>query len=301
MTPTGFPVSDRPYPAAGWRLGRRTLHAPARPLVMGILNLTPDSFQAASRHPGPEAAVEAALGMIAHGADLLDLGAESTRPGASPVSAAAEQDRLLPVLEALRRETDMPLTVDTRRAETAEFALGTGADAINDVTGGRDPQMLATVAAAGCGLVLMHMRGEPRTMQHDVRYVDVVEDVGAWLDARAAAAVAAGVGEARLLVDPGIGFGKLVHHNLALLANLRRVARGRPLLVGASRKSFIGGLTGAATEERRAGSLAALAAAYAAGATVVRVHDVQESVQFLEVLAALADASEPDVEPTAEA
>ncbi len=301
MSAAGFPLDGRPYPAPGWRLGRRTLHAPARPLVMGILNLTPDSFHAASRQDGPEQAVATALQMIEAGADLLDLGAESTRPGAAPVSATAEQDRLLPVLEALRRESAIPLSIDTRRPATAAAALAAGADAINDITGGRDPRMLAELAESDGGVVLMHMQGEPQTMQHDPRYGDVVAEVRDWLEERVAAATMAGVAADRILIDPGIGFGKLLHHNLRLLAHLRTVAAGRPLLVGASRKSFIGNLTGAATAQRLGGSLAALAAAYAAGATVVRVHDVHDSVQYLEVLAAVADAREAAVEPPPEA
>ncbi len=288
------PAGGGAYPTCGWDLGRLVLHPPARPLVMGILNLTPDSFYPGSRVPDREHAVAAGLRMLQDGADLLDLGAESSRPGSLPLSAAAEQERLLPVLEALRRETDAALTVDTARAETAALALEAGADAINDTSGGRDPGLLALAAARGCGLVIMHMRGEPRTMQDDPRYDDVVAEVSAWLADRADRAEALGVARRRILVDPGIGFGKLLPHNLALLAELAAICRGRSLLVGASRKSFIGNLTGAPVEARLGGSLAALSAAWTAGAAVVRVHDVAESVQFLDVLAAIAAAGAQD-------
>lgn len=286
------PRDRRPaYPSAGWNLGRRVLHAPARPLVMGVLNLTPDSFYAESRHREPERAVAAGLRMLQEGADLIDLGAASSRPGSEPVPAAEEQDRLLPILTALRQESDAPLSIDTACAKTADLALAAGADAINDITGGQDPQMIPLVAERLCGLVLMHMRGEPRSMQDDPRYQDVVDEVAAWLLARARRAEAGGVDPSRILVDPGIGFGKLLEHNLALLAALDRIAGPFGLLLGASRKSFIGNLTGAPPQDRLGGSLAALGAAYNAGAVVVRVHDVAASVQFLEVLAAIDAAA----------
>jgi dihydropteroate synthase len=283
------------FHAPAWDLGRRRLQAAARPLVMGIVNLTPDSFYPASRLPEADAAVTAALRLAAEGADLLDLGAASSRPGAEPVPPREEQRRLLPVLEALRARCDLPLTVDTCCAATAERALDAGADAINDITAGTaDPDLLGLVARRGCGLVLMHMQGSPRTMQEDPRYEDVVAEVAAYLAARAVAAEEAGVLRERIVVDPGIGFGKKLAHNLALLAALPRLAGGRPLLLGASRKSFIGQLTGAPVEERLAGSLAALTAGRAAGVALVRVHDVAASVQFLDTLAAI-DGAAPDV------
>ncbi|HPF69239.1 MAG TPA: dihydropteroate synthase [Candidatus Krumholzibacteria bacterium] len=254
---------------------------------MGIVNLTPDSFWAGSRPGGIEAAVARALQLADEGADILDLGAESTRPGADEVGPDREQERLLPVLAALRARTGRALSVDTRHAATARLALEAGADIINDVSGAADPDMLALVAERGCGLVLMHMQGTPRTMQHDPRYGDVVAEVTGWLAARARLAEEAGVARERLCLDPGIGFGKTLEHNLALLRGLGAVAGGRPLLVGASRKSFIGALTGAAVADRLPGSLAALAAAFAGGAAVVRVHDVAASVQYLDVLAAV--------------
>lgn len=254
---------------------------------MGIVNLTPDSFWSGSRAAGTEAAVAAALRLAAEGADLLDLGAESSRPGADSVGTDLEQERLLPVLEALRALTDLPLSVDTTRAATARAALDAGADAVNDISGAADPLMLPLVAERGCGLVLMHMQGTPRTMQQDPQYTDVVAEVGAWLAARCRAAEAAGIASDRLVVDPGLGFGKTLEHNLALLRGLGRVAGGRPLLVGASRKSFIGLLGGAPVAERLPGSLAALVAARRTGASIVRVHDVAASIQFFDVLAGL--------------
>jgi dihydropteroate synthase len=280
-----------PFSAPGWDLGRVRLQPRGRPLVMGVVNLTPDSFWSGSRPGGVDAAVEHALRLAAEGADLLDLGAESSRPGADPVGETQERDRLLPVLEKLRPQTDLPLTVDTVRSATARAALAAGADAVNDIAAGScDPLMFDTVAAAGCGLVLMHMQGSPRDMQRDPVYRDVVAEVTGWLAARCRLAEEAGIPGERLVVDPGIGFGKNLDHNLALLRGLRTVAGGRPLLLGASRKSFIGALTGAPVEDRLPGSLAALAAAWRAGATLVRVHDVAASVQFLDVLAAAGGA-----------
>jgi dihydropteroate synthase len=194
----------------------------------------------------------------------------------------------LPVLEALRRETWIPVTVDTVRANTARAALDAGADAINDISAGiLDPKMLPLAAERGCGLVLMHMQGIPRTMQDAPKYYDVVAEVSGWLAARCRLAHDAGVAPERLMVDPGIGFGKTLAHNLALLGHLDTVAAGRPLLLGASRKRFIAEISGAGMDERLPGSLAALACAWQGSASVVRVHDVKESVQFFEVLKAV--------------
>jgi len=287
-----------PFRAPDWDLGRVRLQPAGRPLLMGIVNLTPDSFWAGSRRTDPGAAVDLALRLADEGADLLDLGAESSRPGASPVDAETERARLLPVLRRLRALTSLPLTVDTVRAGTARAALAEGADAVNDISAGTgDPDLLPCVARAGAGVVLMHMRGTPATMQRDPSYADVVGEVAAWLADRAAAAEAAGIPAARIAVDPGIGFGKTPAHNLALLRDAAATAAGRPLLLGASRKGFIAAVTAAGPtdpgpkpEERLPGSLAALAAAWRAGAAVVRVHDVAASRQFLDVLAAIAGA-----------
>lgn len=258
---------------------------------MGILNLTPDSFHAASRVSSDDAATTARA-MVDAGAEILDLGAMSTRPGSEAVSEAEEIARLEAALPAVRAAVDVPLTVDTSRGAVARRALALRADGINDIEGGADPDLLAAVADAGAGLVLMHMRGEPATMQDAPDYDDVVDEVAAFLEARAAAAEAAGVAGDRILVDPGIGFGKNLDHNLELLAALDEVAGGRGLLLGASRKSFIGVLTGADVGDRLAGSLAAAAAAHRAGAAVVRVHDVAATMQLLEVLAAIDAAGD---------
>jgi len=258
---------------------------------MGILNLTPDSFFAGSRADDVEADTERALALVDAGADLLDLGAESSRPGAEPLSPAEEQDRLLPVLEALRPRTNAPLTIDTVRADTARMALTAGANAINDISAGTmDRDMLPLAAEAGCGLVLMHMQGTPRTMQDNPRYHDVLAEVLGWLAARCRLAEEAGVPPARLMVDPGIGFGKNLAHNLSLLKGLHEVAGDRPLLLGASRKRFIAGITGAGVDDRLPGSLAAVAAAWLGRATMVRVHDVAATRQFLKVMKAVAEA-----------
>lgn len=286
---------------ASWNLGRLTVAHPSRPLVMGVLNLTPDSFFPASRQPGVEAALSRAEAMVSAGAEILDLGAESSRPGSDAVSAAEEQDRLLPVVTALRQVFSTAITVDTCRPETARLALDAGADAINDIAGGREPGMLELVADRGCGLILMHMQGRPRTMQVSPTYRDVVAEVTAWLSNQIETARSVGVKPDRLLIDPGIGFGKTLDHNLALLNALDRVADGHPFLLGASRKSFISHLTGAGVEHRLGGSLAALAAAFRARATVVRVHDVPESIQFLDVLAAITAGGRTDIEPGASA
>jgi len=283
-----------PFVAPAWDLGRLVLEPPGRPLVMGIVNLTPDSFYPGSRCDGCGPAVEHALRLEEAGADLLDLGAESSRPGAEPVGESEEMNRLLPVLEALRPQTRLPLTVDTVRAGTARAALDAGVDGINDISAGMlDPEMIPLAAARKCGLVLMHMRCTPRTMQDDPEYSDVIAEVSGWLAARYRLALDQGVATERMLVDPGVGFGKTLAHNLALLGNLGAVSRGRALLVGASRKRFIGDISGAEVAERLPGSLAALAYAWQGGASVVRVHDVKETVQYLEVLKAVATHLEP--------
>lgn len=277
----------------------RALHLGERPRVMAVVNLTPDSFSDGARWRDVSHAAEGALAMLAEGADLLDLGAESTRPGggvygrgARQVSAGEELDRLLPVLEALRAATDAPLSVDTRKGEVARSALAAGADLVNDVSALADPELAAAVAAAGCPVVLMHSRGEIATMQRGIRFDDVVAEVGAELSAALERAAAAGIDRGRTLLDPGIGFGKTYRQNLMLLRGLERLgALGRPLVVGASRKAFIGELTGEPPAERLAGSLAAAAWAAAGGAAVVRVHDAGESVRFLKVWAAVRDAA----------
>jgi dihydropteroate synthase len=256
-------------------------------MVFGIVNVTPDSFSDGGRHPTPEAARDFALRLASEGADALDVGGESTRPGADPVDPEEESRRVVPTVAAIRRAgCALPLSVDTRRASVAAAALDAGATIVNDVSAGTaDPAMLETAARRGAGMVLMHMRGEPKTMQALARYEDVLAEVTAWLVARAEAAVEAGVPRDRLWIDPGLGFGKTADHSETLLRGLETiVATGIPVLVGASRKSFLGAITGRPVSERLAGSLAAAARAHQAGVAAVRVHDVGPTVDLLDVL-----------------
>lgn len=266
-----------------------------RPLVMGIVNLTPDSFSDGSLYLEADAAIAHARALVAEGADILDLGAESTRPGAQPVSAEDELRRLLPVLEALR-VAGVPLSVDTFKPEVMRRVLDAGADMINDIYGFRQPGALQAVAGSPCALCAMHMQGEPRTMQDAPRYDDVTAEVAAFLRARAEAALAAGVARERIWLDPGIGFGKhSLDHNLPLLAGLPRiVALGFPVLLGVSRKRFVAALDREAPPERRlGGSLAAGLWGVKAGVAALRVHDVAETVQAVKVWTAIERAGSP--------
>jgi dihydropteroate synthase len=277
---------------SSFRLPRgRSLTIPHPPAAIGILNVTPDSFSDGGVHFDHAKAVHAALQMEQDGAVLVDIGGESTRPGAEPVSADAELERVIPVIEQIRKRSDVPISIDTMKARVAEEALRAGADVINDVSAMRsDPQMLALAARSGVPVILMHMRGEPRTMQKNIHYDEVVSEVGSELASFRDAAIAAGVEAAQILVDPGIGFGKTFEHNLEILARARELTSIAPLVIGASRKAFIGHLTGReAGPDRMVGSLAAVAAAHRAGATMIRVHDVRETVDFLKVLAAIAE------------
>jgi dihydropteroate synthase len=259
---------------------------------MGVLNVTPDSFSDGGRFIEPDAAVAHAETMAAEGADLIDVGGESTRPGADPVSADEEIARVLPVLKRLG-ERELPLSIDTSKAAVAGAAITAGASFVNDVTALRgDPEMAALVADAGVDVCLMHMKGEPRTMQEDPRYDDVVAEVKAFLEERLAAAVEAGIPAARVWIDPGIGFGKTPAHNLELIRRLDEiVAIGRPVVVGASRKRFIGVLTGRSEEERLPGSLAAAVLAFERGAAMLRVHDVAATKDVLAVAGATLQES----------
>ncbi|MBX3485284.1 MAG: dihydropteroate synthase [Phenylobacterium sp.] len=263
---------------------------------MGIVNATPDSFSDGGRFLAPEAALGHARRLVAEGADMVDVGAESTRPGAGPVSAAVEIGRLVPLVAALRAgHPAVAISVDTMKPDVARAAVAAGATMWNDVTALRHaPHSLETAAALGCDVVLMHMRGEPRTMQAAPDYDDVVGEVAAFLAERAEAAMAAGVARGRIWLDPGIGFGKhMTRHNLPLLAGLDRiVGLGFPVLLGASRKAFIGRLSGDAPADRRlGGSIAAALAGAAAGVAAVRVHDVFETVQALTLDAAIRHAA----------
>lgn len=262
------------------------------PAVMGILNCTPDSFSDGGRFLELDRAVAHGLRLLDEGAQILDVGGESTRPGAEPVSAGEEIRRVVPVIEILRRERpEALLSVDTSKTEVARAALEAGADLVNDVTAGAAPGMLEAVAAARAGVVLMHMRGTPRTMQRETRYDHVVAEVAAFLRDRLRAAVDAGVRRDAVWLDPGIGFGKDDAGNTALLAALPDLgALGQPVLVGPSRKSFIGRMTGAPVEERLPGTLAALLPALDCPRAVVRVHDPAPAIQFLTVAKAILEA-----------
>jgi len=259
-----------------------------RPSVMGVVNVTPDSFSDGGVHFRTEDAVAAGRRMIGAGAALVDVGGESTRPGAEPVSAEDELRRIAPVLEGL---AGLPVSVDTAKAEVARTALDLGAVMVNDVTALRsDPELAGVVADSDAYLCLMHMQGEPRTMQLDPRYDDVVSEVAAFLEERLRFAVDSGVAEERICLDPGIGFGKTVEHNLELLRRLDAIAAlGRPVLVGISRKSSLGKLAGDpdATTGTTAASVAAAVLAFERGASILRAHDVREHVEALAVAAAL--------------
>jgi dihydropteroate synthase len=263
---------------------------PGSPMLMGIVNVTPDSFSDGGRFLEPEAAVERALRLQEEGADLLDFGAESTRPGAAAVPASRQFERLVPVLKAFRRQSQLPVSIDTRSADVARACLDLGADIVNDVSAMRhDDGMTPLVSRRNCPVILMHMLGTPRTMQDDPRYGDVVRDVVAFFEERLAACEQAGIQRSRVWIDPGIGFGKTVLHNLELLRRLGEfVALGVPVLVGHSRKSFLGTISGELVPERRvSGSVAAGILAARNGASVLRVHDVAEHRQALAVWGAL--------------
>jgi len=258
---------------------------------MGIVNVTPDSFSDGGRFLDPDAAVAHALRLIEEGADILDIGGESTRPGAEPLGETEEIARVVPVVSAVRAHSAIPISVDTMKPGVARAAVDAGAGMWNDVTAlTHCPDSPAVAAALGCKVVLMHMRGEPRTMQADPRYDDVVSEVADYLAARAEAALAAGVAGADIWLDPGIGFGKTAAHSLPLLSHLDRiVALGFPVLVGASRKSFLRAVDPSArtADDRLGGSLAAALVAAQAGAAAVRVHDVRETAQALDLWSAV--------------
>jgi dihydropteroate synthase len=257
------------------------------PIVMGVVNVTPDSFSDGGEWLDPDAAVTHGRDLVAQGAAILDIGGESTRPGAEPVTASEELRRVVPVLEGLAG-AGARLSIDTSKAAVAAAALDAGATFVNDVTALRgDPAMAALVAARGCDVCVIHMLGEPRTMQRDPRYADVVDDVKAFLAQRLELAVAGGIAEEHVWLDPGIGFGKTVDHNLELLARLDEiVALGRPVVIGTSRKSFLGVITGRAAGERVPATIATNVLALARGARVFRVHDVAQARDALLVAAA---------------
>jgi dihydropteroate synthase len=257
-------------------LSGRVLPLADRVHVMGVLNLTPDSFSDGGRYANPDAAVAHALSMVEQGADVLDIGAESTRPGAVPIDEEEERRRLIPIVRAICRQTTIPISIDTMKASIAQQALDVGAALINDVSALRfDARMGDVVAKSGAGLILMHMRGTPQTMQNAAQYTDVVNEVREFLKGRLEAAKGAGIHPASIVLDPGIGFGKNCEHNLVLLDRLDAFhTLGRPLVVGVSRKAFIGKILGRPIDERLMGTAGAVAVAVMKGARMVRVHDV---------------------------
>jgi len=260
---------------------------------MGVINVTPDSFSDGGVHMDRRIAAESAREMETQGAAVIDVGGESTRPGAEPVSLEEELDRVIPVIELIRSSSDIPISIDTMKAEVARSAALAGADIINDVTALRfDRQMPAVAREHGLGVILMHMRGEPRTMQERVSYRDLMGEIHSELSLWRSWAIESGLAAESLMVDPGIGFGKSFEHNLEILARVSELNSLGPVVVGASRKGFVGQLTGRpGGKARTAGSLAAVAAAARGGAAIVRVHDVAETVDFLEVYSAIEEAS----------
>lgn len=277
-----------------WQCRDRTLILGAQPLIMGVLNVTPDSFSDGGRYFDPAHAVARGCALAEEGAALLDIGGESSRPGAAPVPVEEELRRVVPVVRALAGRTEVLLSVDTTKAAVAQAALEAGAHIINDITAlTGDPAMVEVARSSGAGVVLMHMRGTPRTMQADPQYDDVVAEVTRYLGERVARLTEAGLRRESLVVDPGIGFGKSVEHNTALLAGLGALRElGRPILIGVSRKSFLGKLTGRDVADRLLPSLVAMALALRAGAHIARVHDVKESCEVAHLVGILKAAPE---------
>ena len=271
----------------------RLIEFPGRPLMMGVVNVTPDSFSDGGRYLDPDAAVAHALRLVEEGADLLDIGAESTRPGADPVEEAEERRRAIPVVAAVAKAVRVPISIDTSKASVAQAALDAGAVLVNDVTALRgDPAMVEVIVRMGAGIVLMHMSGTPRTMQQQPSYEDVVGEVSAFLDERIRFALSRGLVQTQIVLDPGIGFGKLLEHNLTLLAQLDRfTGLGCPLLVGVSRKAFLGQLVDRPVQERQWATAAAVAMAVERGAGILRVHDVRAMREVTQVTMAISQAT----------
>lgn len=283
------PVTPRRPRPTVWRCGRFEI-ALAEPVVMGVVNVTPDSFSDGGDHDDPAAAVAHAERLTTQGAGILDVGGESTRPGAVQVAGSEELSRVRPVVARLATG-DLPVSVDTRHADVAAGCIEVGAAIVNDIGGFRDPEMVRVAVASSAGLVVMHMLGSPETMQVDPHYDDVVAEVGGFLLAQATLLEAAGVARERIAIDPGIGFGKTLEHNLALLGAVPELAsHGYPVLIGASRKRFIGQLTGEDEPKLRSGgSVGAAVEVARLGASVLRVHDVAETVQALRVSSAIRE------------
>jgi dihydropteroate synthase len=268
-------------------LGRYTL-------IMGILNVTPDSFSDGGLFAKVEAAVEHAENMVAQGADIIDVGGESSRPGADTVSVEAEKARVLPVIERLVGTVEVPISIDTYKSSVARDALSIGACIVNDITALRgDPDMASVVAEAGAPVILMHMKGTPKDMQFDPHYDSLISEITSFLRTRIQAAVDAGIPQNQIIIDPGIGFGKKVEHNLEIIRRLREFkSLGKPILIGTSRKSFIGKVLGLSTDDRLEGTAASIAVAIANGADIVRVHDVKEAARVVRMTDAIVRSGE---------
>ncbi|MEY2542402.1 MAG: dihydropteroate synthase [Verrucomicrobiota bacterium] len=276
-----------------WKIGDRVVDLSRRGMIMGVLNVTPDSFSDAGEFFSLEKAVDHGLRMAAEGAQIIDVGGESTRPGAEPVSGTEELRRVIPVIEKLRNKVDILISIDTSKSEVARAAFEAGASIVNDVTGGRaDKEMMAIVAKRNAGFIIMHMQGEPRTMQRDPRYVDVVSEVADFFRQQYERALKCGIDPMAMAFDPGIGFGKTLTHNLELLANLERLrVDDRPIVVGVSRKSFLGKLIGSSNvADRLAPTVALTSLLRARGANVFRVHHVKDNAEALRVTEAILES-----------
>ena len=272
-----------------WRFKERSYDLSVKPLIMGVLNLTPDSFSDGSSYGSIQEAVDAAEKMVTDGADILDIGGESTRPGAEPVSAAEEINRVMPVIEKLAGRLNVPISIDTWKSEVAEAALKAGAEIVNDISAmTMDPEMSATVAGADAAVILMHSRGNPAEMQKNTDYTDIVAEVVTFLEARLKAAVSAGIDTERIVVDPGIGFGKSVAGNMEIIRRLREFQiLNRPVLIGTSRKSFIGAALNREVSGRIFGTAASVAVAMMNGASIFRVHDVMAMRDCVDMIRAI--------------
>jgi len=273
-----------------WKIGKRVFDVSRHGLIMGVLNVTPDSFSDGGEFLTADKATERGLQMAAEGAQIIDVGGESTHPGTEPVPLEEELRRVIPVIENLRRKLDVPISIDTSKAEVARAAIGAGASIVNDVTGGRgDDKMLPLVAETKSAFIIMHMQGTPRTMQIQPRYTDVVAEISEFFRQQYARAIGLNIDPMAIAFDPGVGFGKTIEHNLELLAQLERLrAHDRPLVIGVSRKSFLGKLIGSPEiSDRLVPGLALSALLRARGADVLRVHDVKENVYALRVTEAI--------------
>jgi dihydropteroate synthase len=270
-------------------VGGRRLDLAQKPLIMGILNVTPDSFYDGGRYPTPEIALKKAEEMLTAGADIIDVGGESSRPGSKPVSEKDEQDRVIPIIEKISQKFKPPISIDTTKAAVAKAALEAGAAIINDISALRfDSRMAELASRSGAGLILMHLQGTPENMQTDPHYEDIICEISDFFKERIAFAVQAGIKKEQIILDPGIGFGKTVEHNLEIIRHLSSFKiLGRPILVGLSRKSFIGKILGLEPKERLEGSLAAAVAAALNGAQILRVHDVGETIRAVKIIRAL--------------